>query len=192
MSSDLTRINTNVSALNALNALKGVNNELSDRQLRLSTGKRINNASDDAAGWVIGKTLESRSRGLGVAINNVGDASNLLSIAEGGLNSVLEVLLEMRDKIIQAASDTLGASERSAIDDQLADLANEIDSIVTRTQFNNVALIDGTYQNKTFQVGAESTDTLSVSIPQDHKASTLHVADSDLTVDSAANASTAL
>jgi len=192
MGSDLSRINTNIGALQALNSLNNVNSKLGIHQLRLSTGKRINSAEDDAAGWVIGKTLEARARGLAVALNNVGDAKNVLSIAEGGLSSILDVLVTMKEKITQAASDTLGTNERAAIENQLDDLASEIDAVVSRTTFNSQALIDGTYTSKTIQVGAETTDTLSVSVSTDHGAATLAVGDSDLAVDSAANSSTAL
>ena len=192
MGSDLTRVNTNIGALQALQSLNKVNAALAERQLRLSTGMRLNSAEDDAAGWVIGKTLEARARGLAVALNNVGDAKNVLSIAEGGLNGVLDVLVVMKEKITQAASDTLGGSERDAIENQLDDLAAEIDAIVSRTQFNSNALLDGTYTNKSYQVGAGSTDTLTVSLSSDTRSAALNVADADLTVDSAANASTAL
>ena len=190
--SDLTRVNTNIGALQALNSLKSVNAELGIRQLRLATGKRINSAEDDAAGWVIGKTLEARARGLAVALSNVGDAKNVLGIAEGGLSDILDVLTTMKEKATQAASDTLGATERAAIENQLDDLAAEVDAIVSRSTFNGNALLDGTYTSKSIQVGSSTTDTLVVGIAQDHAATDLAVADSDLTVDSAANASTAL
>ena len=76
----LTRVATNVSALNALNALNRINDNLGTRQLRLATGQRINSAKDDAAGWVIGKGMEARTRGLAQALNNVGDAQSLLGV----------------------------------------------------------------------------------------------------------------
>jgi len=189
---DLTRIGTNVNAMSALNALNRINSELSMRQTRLSTGQRINSAEDDAAGWVIGKTLEARARGLGVALSNVGDAKNVLGIAEGGMDDILGVLMTMKDKITQAASDTLGTAERNAIENELDDLAAEVDAIVSRTQFNGNALIDGTYTSKSMQVGASTTDVLTVGVSQNHNASSLSVADSDLAVDTSANASTAL
>ena len=188
----LTRIATNVSALNALDALNRVNRDLGTRQLRLATGKRINSAKDDAAGWVIGKGIEARSRGLAQALSNVGDAQSLLGVADSGLQSILDILITMKEKVTQAASDTLGSAERDAIESQLDDLAAEIDSIVTQTSYNNVALIDGTYTDKTFQIGSETTDTMTVNLTQNHQAASLAVADSDLVVTSAATASTAL
>jgi len=188
----LTQVATNVNALNALDALNRINNELGTRQLRLATGKRINTAKDDAAGWVIGKGLEARSKGLSQALNNVGDAQALLGVADSGLQNILDILITMKEKVTQAASDTLGANERAAVEAQLDDLATEIDSIVAQTSYNGVALIDGTYTDKSFQIGAETTDTMSVSVTQAHDAASLAVSDTDLVVDTAANASIAL
>ena len=188
----LTRIATNVSALNALNALNAVNKELGVRQLRLATGQRINSAKDDAAGWVIGKTMQARSKGLAQALNNVGDAQSLLGVADSGLQSILDILITMKEKVTQAASDTLGSAERDAIESQLDDLASEIDSIVAQSSYNDVALIDGTYTDKTIQIGAATTDTMTISISSNHQAASLAVADTDLVVTSAATASTAL
>jgi len=188
----LTRIATNINALNALDALNKVNDELGIHQLRLATGKRINSAKDDAAGWVIGKGMEARSRGLAQALNNVGDAQSLLGVADSGLQSILDILITMKEKVTQAASDTLGPNERDAVEAQLDDLATEIDSIVTQTSYNSVALIDGTYSNKTFQIGSETADTMTVSIAQNHQAASLGVADANLVVDTGAHAGEAL
>jgi flagellin len=189
---DLSRINTNVAALNALKALRDINERLSIHQLRLATGKRINSAGDDPAGLVFAKSLESRSRGLAVARDNVGDVQNLLSTAEGGMQNISEILLVMKEKVLQAANDTLGSSERTAVESQLDDLASEIDNIVSTTTWGGNTLLDGTYTSKVFQVGEGTTDTLSFGISQNHQASGLSVADSDLDVTTAAAASTSL
>jgi flagellin len=190
--STLSKIATNVGAMKSLNALNKVNKEMGQTQLRLATGQRINSAKEDAAGWVIGKGLEARAKGIGQALNNVADAQSLLGVAEGGLQSILDILVTMKEKVTQAANDTLGSTEREAVESQLDELAAEIDSVVSQTSFNGVALIDGTYTSKSFQVGAETTDTLSVSINSTHSAASLAVADSDLDVTSASTASTAL
>ncbi len=107
---DSTRINTNIAAFNALNALKSVNRNLEKPQLKLATGLRINEVSDDPAGFVISKRLVARSRGLSVALDNVGTAKNVLSIAEGGLLSISDILIRMKELVTQAASDTLSFS----------------------------------------------------------------------------------
>ncbi len=188
---DLSRIGGNIQALQALNSLNTVNKELGMRQLRLATGKRINSAEDDAAGFVISRTLQARNKGLETALNNVGDAKSMLSIAEGGLDSILDILETMKEKVTQAASDTLGSTERNAIDDELDALTNEIDDIVDETTFNGVSLLSG--KQMTIQTGAETSDTLFVTVSAaDHDSAALGVTDSSIDVSSAANASTAL
>ncbi len=123
----MARINTNIAALNALNALRSINKRLDIHQLRLATGKRINTAADDAAGLSIANKLKVRAEGLGVAINNIGDAKNLLAIAEGHLQTISDTLGTMRAKAAQAANDTLGASERTTLKNEIEQLASEID-----------------------------------------------------------------
>ncbi len=190
---DFSRIGTNVAALEAQKSLNQISSKISINQLRLATGKRINTAEDDAAGFIIGKGLETRTRGLSQALSNIGDAKNTLAIAEGGLQSIVDILQTMKEKATQAASDTLGGAERTAIENQLDDLAAEIDSIVDKdTTFNGVNLINGTFTNKVAQVGANAGDTLSLDIAGDHDTGTLSVADASLDVASATAASTAI
>ncbi|MFC1563901.1 flagellin [candidate division KSB1 bacterium] len=172
---DSTRVNTNIAALNALNALKSVNRNLEISQLRLATGLRINEVADDPAGYTISKRLDARSRGLTVALDNVGTAKNVLSIAEGGLMNIQKILIQMKEKVTQAKSDTMGPNERAAIQEELNQLSEEIDDIVTETEFNSVPLINGTYTSKSFQTGEGVNDTLEFSISDDYDASTLSV-----------------
>ncbi len=188
---DLSRIGGNIQAMQALNSLNKINQELGIRQLRLATGKRINSAEDDAAGFVISKTLQHRGQGLSVALGNVGDAKSMLSIAEGGLDSILDILETMKEKVTQAASDTLGSTERNAIEDELDALAAEIDDIVDETTFNGSGLL--TDVDKTIQTGEATTDSLVVAVStQNHKATNLTVADANITVSSASFSSVAL
>ncbi len=189
---DLSRINTNIAALNALKALRDANQQVAVRQLRLATGKRINNPGDDPAGLVFAKTLESRVRGMSVARDNVGDVSNLIATAEGGLQNLEELLLIMKEKILQAANDTLGSEERAAVESQLDELAAEINDIVDTTTFGGQVMLDGSFTGRQFQVGQAATDTLSFGITQNHTATGLSVADADLVVTDTASASTAL
>ena len=142
---DSTRINTNIAAFNALSALKGVNKTLEKSQLKLATGLRINEVADDPAGYVISTRLNARIRGLATAHDNVGTAKNVLSIAEGGLINISDILITMKEKVTQAASDSLGSAERNAIKTEIDQLTNEINNIVAETTFNNRALINGTY-----------------------------------------------
>lgn len=191
---DSTRINTNIAAFNALNALKSVNRNLEISQLRLATGRRINEVADDPAGFTISKRLEARSRGISVAINNVGTAKNVLSIAEGGLLSISDILITMKEKVTQAASDTLGSAERNAIKTEIDQLTAEINSIVLETTFNNNALIDGTFTGVSVQTGEGTTSVLNISISQNASAASLSVASGSVSnnVFTAASASIAL
>ena len=189
---DLSRINTNIGALNALKALRDANSNLAVHQLRLATGKRINQAGDDPAGLVFAKTLESKTRGLAVARDNIGDVQNLVATAEGGVQSINEILLVMKEKVLQAANDTLGTNERAAVESQLDELASEIDDIVDTTEWGGAKMLDGTFTGKNFQVGQAATDTMAFGITQDHDAAGLSVADADLVVDSSVNALLAL
>ena len=176
---DSTRINTNIAAFNALNALKSINRNLEVSQLRLATGRRINEVADDPAGFTISKRLEARSRGLSVALNNVGTAKNVLSIAEGGLINISDILITIKEKVTQAASDTLGSEERSAIKTEIDQLVAEIDDIVDETTFNNVDLIKGTY-DVSYQTGEGSTDTLAVELTQNASSTGLSVSSADV------------
>ena len=136
MAQDITRIASNIAGLNSLNALNNVNTKLGIHQLRLATGKRINEAADDPAGLTIATKFNAKSRGLGVALDNIGDAKNLLSVAEAGLTKINDILLVVRDKSEQAANDALGVAEREAIRKQIDELLTEIDKIVDETEWN--------------------------------------------------------
>ncbi len=155
---DFTRITTNIAALNNLNSLRSINTRLGTSQLRLATGKRINQASDDPAGLTIAMKLSARNEGLKAALGNIGDAKNMLAVAEGGLQQINDLLIEMKSKATQAASDTLGADERDAIKQQLESLAKQINDIVDETKWNGSSLLDGSV-NKTLQTGATGEDT---------------------------------
>src|SRR5574337_2176824 len=138
------RINTNINALNALRSLNDVDNRLSVAQLRLATGKRINSAGDDAAGYSIAKKFNSRAEGLGQALNNIGSAKNLIAVAEGHLSNIVDILTQMKTKTTQAADDSLGTSERIAIKAELAALATQVNLEVTQATWNSKAIFSGT------------------------------------------------
>lgn len=156
-SSDITRIRSNVQGLNILNALRGVNQQVAIHQLRLATGKRINSAGDDPAGLTIATKLDNRAQNLGTILNNLGEAKNLMGVAEGGLQNLKDVLNEMSAKILHAASDSIGTSERQAISTELSQLTSEINNIATDTSFNGVSLLSSAV-TFTFQTG-ENTQT---------------------------------
>jgi flagellin len=162
--SDGFRIATNIGAMNAYNALNTINQQLQTSQLQLATGKRINSAGDDPAGYTIGTKLQARSAGLSQALTNVGDAQSVLSTAEGGLQAINNILINVKTLVTQAGNAGLGSDELQAIVTQVNDYMNEIQQTISQTKFNGQALVDTTFTGKSFQVGADSGDTLAVSI----------------------------
>ncbi len=156
---DVTRIAGNIGAMNALNALANINKQLSVHATRLSTGKRINSAADDPAGLTIATKMLSRSEGLKTALANIGDAKNLMAVAESGMGRLSDILIQMRNKAESAASDTMGATERGIIKDQLLAYAAQIDDVVAQTKWNGNKLIDGNAGTLKFQTGADQGET---------------------------------
>lgn len=157
---DFNRIATNIAGLNAMNALSDVNSKLGVHRMRLATGKRINEAADDPAGLTIATKFRRRAEGLGQVLANIGDAKNLLAVAEGGLTKISDILVKMETKVIQAASDTLGTDERDAIKSELEQLNAEINAISQETQWNKVKLLYGGIGSSgiTLQTGTESNE----------------------------------
>ena len=186
---DLTRVNTNIQSMQSLFELQKSNADLGMRQLRLATGKRINRAEDDSAGLSIAIKLESRIRGQAQALANIGDAKSMLNVAEGGLSTIQEILMTMKEKVIQGANDTLSSFERGLIDNQLNFLSTEINSIVSSSTFNGVTVFSsGAFS---FQVGSASSDTFSVTVGA-LSTGILGVSSTSLSVSSAASAATSL
>lgn len=161
--SDLMRIFSNVQAMQSQNALMRINDRLGTHQFRLATGKKINSAADDSAGYSLAKGLEARGKGLTVALGNVNNAKNIMDVAESGYQNVMDILHTLKEKATQASDDALNTDQRTAITNQVAALITEIDDVVTETTFNGFTLIDGTY-SKTYQTGEGVTDTLSVAL----------------------------
>jgi len=155
---DLTRIGSNIGALYSLKSLLDINNKLATTQQHLSTGKRINSASDDPAGLVIATKMNARSEGLKVVQDNISDATNMMSVAESGLNQLTDIVTQMRSKATQAANDTLGSTERAAIQTQLQQFSTQIDDILASTKWNGVQLLKGSL-SKQFQTGVDAEET---------------------------------
>jgi len=159
---DLSRINTNLQALESLRSFQNTNLKLGERQLRLSTGNRINKAEDDSAGYVISKKLEAKVRGQAQALSNVGDAKSMLTVSEGTFSTIMDILQTMKEKTVQAANDTMGSDERTAIGNQMKALSDEITDLIDDTKFNSTSLF--TAGAFSFQVNAEAGDTFKVTI----------------------------
>jgi flagellin len=157
-------INTNVASLNAQRALMRSNSALSTSFQRLSTGLRINSAKDDAAGLAIANRFTSQVRGLNQAIRNANDGISLAQTTEAALNEVGSSLQRLRELAVQASNDTNSASDRAAIQAEADQLVSEIDRVATQTTFNGRAVLDGSFNSRVFQIGANEGDTLSVSI----------------------------
>lgn len=172
---DVTRIAGNIGAMNALNALTVINKNLSIYQSRLASGKRINSAADDPAGLTIATKMQARSEGLKQALSNIGDAKNLLAVAESGLGRINDILIQMRNKAEAGASDTMGTAERQALIDQMVAYSKQIDDIVGQTKWTSTSpsLIGGSYESValTFQTGVDQGDTTTLSGLQSVKAS---------------------
>jgi flagellin len=152
-----SRINTNISALNALNALNKVNAELGVHQIRLASGKKINSASDDASGYVISKKMEGRIRSLNAASDNVGDAMNLLSVAEGGYTTIADLLTQVKDKVTRFTNAGFSAAEKDALAAEIDQLASEIDQAATQTKFNGISVINGNFKSTITAAGTAGT-----------------------------------
>lgn len=147
------RITTNVSSLNAQRNLRGTQLDLARSLAKLSSGYRINQASDDAAGLAISENLKAQIRGLGKASQNALDGISMVQVAEGGLNEVSNMLIRLRELAIQAASDTVGDTERKFVDVEYQQLKNEIQRISEVTNFNGTDLLNGTGGIMDIQVG---------------------------------------
>jgi flagellin len=166
------RINTNIGAEQAYAALIGINRELGVHQLRLATGKRVNSAADDPSGYVISKKMEGRMRAMASAQDNVGDAQSVYGVAEGGYQTVADILVQVKEKQTRAANGAMGSDELDAIATEINSLMSEIDDVKAQTKFNGVNLFTGTFAS-TFQVGEGSTETLTVSFTASTSAASL-------------------
>ncbi|WP_296044879.1 flagellin [uncultured Alteromonas sp.] len=156
-------VNTNVSALNAQRQLFDVSNKLSTSFERLSSGFRINSASDDAAGLQISDRMTSQIQGLNQAVRNANDAISLTQTAEGALSEVTTSLQRIRQLAVQSQNGINSSADRIALQKEVSALKTEMSRIATDTQFGGVDLLDGSYSAK-FLVGANGGQTISVNL----------------------------
>lgn len=150
------RIGTNVSALNAQKNLYMTNLNANRSMARLASGQRINQAADDAAGLAISENLKGQIRGLRQANRNANDGISLVQVAEGSLNEVSNMLIRLRELGVQAASDTIGETERRFLDVEYQQLKSEIQRITEATEFNGYELLNGTGGMIDIQVGVNN------------------------------------
>jgi flagellin len=166
-------INTNLSSMTAQRNQSKTQNELSTAINRLSSGLRINSAKDDAAGLAISERFSAQIRGVNQAARNANDGISLAQVAEGGLGSIGGNLQRMRELAVQSANATNSASDRAALQQEVSQLAAEIDRVATQTQFNGLSLLDGSFAAQQFQVGANAGQTITVANIASARTSTL-------------------
>ena len=160
----MVSINTNVASLLAQNNTRQVNNELEKAMERLSSGLRINSAGDDAAGLAISSRMEAQVRGLQAAIKNANDGISVAQVAEGAMDEIGNILQRMRELAVQSANDSNSDTDRAYLQGEVAQLSDEISRIASTTQFNGINVLDGSFSNKTFQIGANANQNVSLSI----------------------------
>lgn len=158
------RINHNIAALNTHRQL-GANTGASSKNLeKLSSGLRINRAGDDAAGLAISEKMRGQIRGLDMAQKNAQDGISLIQTAEGALTETHSILQRMRELAVQASSDTNEGVDRQKLQSEVDELSKEIKRISTDTEFNNQKVLDGSFADKTFHIGANSGQSIKLSI----------------------------
>src|SRR4030095_6892480 len=164
-------INTNVASLNAQRNLTTSQGQLATALQRLSSGLRINSAKDDAAGLAISDRFTTQIRGLNQAVRNANDGISLSQTAESALGELTNNLQRIREISVQAANASNSVSDRAALDLEVQQRLQEIQRIATQTSFNNQKVLDGSFGNATFQVGANVGQTISISLATSMKTS---------------------
>jgi len=180
-------INTNVSSLTAQRNLDTSQTQLAVSLQRLSSGLRINSARDDAAGLAIANRFTAQIRGLNQAARNANDGISLAQTAEGALNEVGNNLQRLRELSVQSANATNSSTDRTALQSEAAQLIAEIDRVASTTKFNGVALLDGTFTNQQFQVGADANQTISITAINSARTAALGASYSATTTGTAVN-----
>lgn len=185
-------INTNIAALNSYNRLSSTNNNMQKSLERLSSGKRINKAADDAAGLAISEKMKAQIRGLAQAQRNAQDGISLIQTAEGALKETHAILQKMRELAVQSANDTNTDDDRAELQKEVSQLIEELNRIAQNTEFNTMALLDGTRSSSSggtalvFHIGANANQTMEVTI-ENMSASGLSVQDVDISSQTGAN-----
>ena len=156
-------VNTNLGSLSAQRSLATSGTELKTAMERLSSGKKINTAADDAAGFAIAERMTAQIRGLNMATKNANDGLAMLAVIENATNDVTDMLQRMRELAVQAANDTNGSTDRSFLQEEVNSLIAEVDRVATQTVYNNKVVLDGSL-NGSIQVGTEAGQNVDFSI----------------------------
>jgi|TARA_B100001057_G_scaffold498542_1_gene605862 flagellin len=157
-------VNTNVSAMTAQRYLNGATDGMQKSMERLSSGYKINSARDDAAGLQISNRLNSQSRGLDVAVRNANDGISISQTAEGAMSESTTILQRMRDLALQSSNGSNSLSERTALQEEVSALNDELNRIAESTSFGGYKLLNGSYGTQSFQIGASSGEAVQLSM----------------------------
>jgi len=157
-------INSNTSALYSVNAARKTDRDMELSMQRLSTGNRITNAGDDAAGAAISDRMTANIKGIEQSIRNAGDVISMAQVSEGALGEASGILQRIRELSIQSASDVMSATERNYIQTEVSQLLAEFDRVTKDTTFNEINVLDGSFASRTFQIGIKKGESASVSI----------------------------
>jgi len=155
-------INTNLVSLNAQRNLSASQSSLAASMQRLSSGLRVNSAKDDAAGLAIAERMQTQVRGMNVAIRNANDGISLAQVAEGAIGKLSDMLQRMRELAVQSANATNSSDDRANLDAEFLELGAEVDRTIASTKFNGLAILESDATTLTFQVGANTDDTVDI------------------------------
>ncbi|WP_210441522.1 flagellin [Vibrio crassostreae] len=157
-------VNTNVSALVAQRNLSNANNMLNQSLERLASGSRINSAKDDAAGLQISNRIEAQMSGIDVAVRNANDGISIMQTAEGAMNETTNIMQRMRDLSLQASNGSNSQSERTAIQEEITALNDELNRIAETTSFGGKKLLNGSFGSTSFQIGGSSGEAVQIGL----------------------------
>lgn len=190
----MTVINTNIRAVTAQNALAANQRDLSSVMQQLATGKRINSASDDAAGLAIGNKMTAQIRSLDMAVRNANDGISLLQTADAATAELTGMLQRMRELAIQSANDTYTEDQRTSLNDEVVELQAEMNNIISNTQWNGMRILNGEAGQSgsvTLQVGAQGADVLTVNMASLNSGAIASAQSIDISTQSGANSALA-
>ena len=157
-------VNTNSASTFALNKMNATERDMLTSMERLSSGKRINHAGDDAAGAAIADRMTAQIRGLEQSVRNAGDVISMAQVAEGALDESSDILQRIRELALQSASDIMNAEERSYLNAEVIQMLAELDRVTRDTTFNEIAVLDGSFADRRFQIGTHEREFAQLSV----------------------------
>ena len=157
-------VSSNSAATFALNSMTSTERDMTSAMERLSSGKRINHAGDDAAGAAIADRMTAQIKGLEQSVRNAADVISMAQVTEGALDESSSILQRIRELAIQSASDVMNAEERSYLDAEVVQMLAELDRVTRDTTFNEIAVLDGSFADRRFQIGTHEREFASLSI----------------------------